>query len=329
MVDPRGSATERILRLAAYLDRRRDDDLTLGSITANVPGYDDDRSAPRGDSGELVERTKEWEALRKMVRRDLEDLRLSFGIVVEFDESDKRYRVQPPFFTADERRALISAAAVVDVEGLDQGDGAEPPAVGDLGSAIDERTCSIVLRVHSHVVALCDAIAARRAVTFGYHGRRRTLEVYAVGVWRNRWYAMGRERESGERRRYRLDRIDAAADGTPAIERLDHGASYEIPDDFDRDDVVRLDPNDWGRDPLVPARVRVGVDHVQHLQREFGGHVVARRADGAVVEIAVRHHASFLDRLLGFREHVRLLEPPELVDRLRAHLQAVAAGERS
>lgn len=327
MVQQAGGATERILRLAAFVGQRRSDDLTLGSITAHVPGYDDDRSAPRTFAGDLVEGTKEWEALRKMVRRDLEDLRVSFGIVVEFDDTDKRYRVEPPFFTAAERRALISAAAVVDVEGL--GDHRERVPIGELGSAVDDRSRNVVLRVHGHVVVLCDAIASRRAVTFGYHGRRRTMEPYAVGVWRNRWYVMGRERDSGERRRYRLDRIDAPPDGRPAIESGAARDSYAIPDDFHREEVVHLDPNDWGRDPLVRAQVAVDGDHLQDLQREFGGRVAAREGDGgAVVEIDVRHHASFLDRLLAFREHARLVGPPELVERLRAHLRAVAAGER-
>ncbi len=316
-----GSPAERILRLAAYLDEHRVD-LTLSAITANVPGYDDG-TVPRDHRGEILE-GKDWETVRKKLNRDFKDLEESFGIVVDFDDANRCYEMQKPFFTQQERRALISAAAVVDVEGID--DDAAP--VGELGTGVDEASRRVVLRVHAHVVALCDAIATRRAVAFRYHGSLRTLEPYAVGVWHNHWYVMGREREPDACRRYRLDRIDETADpdASVAIQSLDPADCFDIPDDFDRSEVVRLDPNDWGSDPLVRARIRANTDYVPSLQREFGGFVVERNADNAIVEVDVRHYVSFLNRLLGFREHALLIGPPVLIDILRSHLQQAAAG---
>ena len=316
-----GSPAERILRLAAFLDEHRVD-LTLSAITANVPGYDEG-NLDRDASGEVIEGTRAWESVRKRLNRDFKDLEESFGIVVDFDTTSLRYELQKPFFTQQERRALISAAAVVDVEGID--DDAAPS--GELGTGVDEAGRRVVLRVHAHVVAMCDAIAARRAVEFLYHGSLRTLEPYAVGVWHNHWYLMGRERETDALRRYRLDRIDetVGSDASVAIEVLDPSGCFDIPIDFDRSEVVRLDPNDWGSDPLVRARIRANTDYVPSLQREFGGFVIERNADHAIVEVDVRHYVSFLNRLLGFREHVLLLDPPELIALLRSHLHQAAA----
>ena len=88
---------------------------------------------------------------------------------------------------------------------------------------------------------------------------------------------------------------------------------------------MRLDPNDWGNDPPVIARVRVAADHVQNLQYELGGRVVERDDVSCVVELDVRHYSAFRDRLLGFRDHAVVIEPPALVTYVRDHLAAIVA----
>jgi len=319
MASTTDSGTERILRLAAYLDEHRGE-LTLSTITADVPGYDDG-NVERDDAGDIVEGSRSWETVRKKFQRDLKDLRDSLGIIVVFDESRHCYRLQSPFFTPAERRALISAAVVVDVEGLD--DDAIP--IGELGSAVDDVSRRFVLRVHAQVVAMCDAIATRRVITFSYHDQQRSFEPYAVGVWRNHWYVMGRDCATDTVRRFRLDRIDEAGDGNDVV-LVEPAMAFEIPHDFERDDVVRLDPNDWGRDQLLIARIRVDSDHEHGVQREFGGTVVERTSDGVMLQVEVRHYVSFLNRLLAFREHAIVIEPPELVEFVKGHLLAVVEG---
>ena len=42
---------------------------------------------------DLAKRSKEWEAVRKMLQRDIVDLRTLWGIEVEFDESEHHYRL--------------------------------------------------------------------------------------------------------------------------------------------------------------------------------------------------------------------------------------------
>src|SRR5262245_66338298 len=111
------SAAERILRLAAYLEAHERDVITLDEIRRDVAGYGDGTGTS----------TAEWEAARKKLQRDIHDLDTGWGIKVVYDEADHRYRLAPPFLSAPERAALISAAAVVTVEGLQA---LEPGAIG-------------------------------------------------------------------------------------------------------------------------------------------------------------------------------------------------------
>jgi predicted DNA-binding transcriptional regulator YafY len=223
------------------------------------------------------------------------------------------------FFTTEERRALIAAAAAVDVEGID-----DEPVLGELGAAVGDGDRRIVLSVPSLVRQLSDAIRERRPVRFGYHGRTRTLHAFAVGRWRTHWYVVGSEDGSDDRRRYRLDRIEPLTDDE--VIALGDANGYVIPAGFDAVDAMRLDPNDWGTDPLAVARVRVDADHAHTFQHELGGRVVERTPGSQTFEIDVRHYDSFRDRILGFGTRAVVVSPDALVALVRDHLAAVAQG---
>ena len=308
--------SERIIGLAAFLEGRKHSGTTLGDIVGEVPGYSVD--------GDLEIGSVAWETVRKRLQRDLEMLERSFGIVVDYDEQQHAYRLRAPYFTPDERRALIAAAAAVDVEGI-----GDTPVLGELGAAVDDDGQRIVLAVPERVRDLSAAIRARRSVRFLYHGRERTVDAYVIGRWRTHWYVAGYEHEAGQRRRYRLDRIEHPTIGLTSGAITPFGAdhSYEIPSDIDAVAEMRLDPNDWGHDPPVVARLRVDADLAHNVQHELGGRVVARATDTCEIELDVRHYQSFCDRVLAFGTHVRLLAPAELVTRLCDHLRAAAQSD--
>lgn len=301
--------------LAAYLDKHRDEPHTLDSLTAAVPGY---APAERDAHGRLVRGSPQWEALRRQLRRDLADLDEHFGVVVRFDESDQCWRLERPFLTAQERRALLAAAAVVDVEGVPD---VTPPELGAVAG--DEPTRAVVW-VHARVVDLLDARRTGTPVAFHYRGEERRIAPYAIGMWRNRWYVVGAQEGRDGIRRFRLDRIEEPPGGGPAVRPAGPPGSYTVPDDFDARAALALDPNDWGTDPPVHAVVRVARDRLAPFQRELGGVVVRDDGTTADVELTVRHYASFRVRLTAFGTDARLLRPPALVDDLVDWLARIA-----
>ena len=307
---------ERILHLAAFAaDRCADgDEITLTDIVDGV-GYPTD--AEHDEHGQLRSGTPEWETVRKMVQRDLKDLRDHWGIRLEFDERAHSYRLAPAFFTPEERRVLLAAVATVSVQGAPEG---EP---GELGATLDDRRALVVLRLHHLVATLRTAIGEGRKVQFRLYGVERHVQPYALGMWRNRWYLAGHDLDRDMPRRYRLDRVEP---GEPTIAVIGPADAYEVPADFDVDAAFDLDPNVWGQDPVVTACVRVGVDHVDAFRSELGGEVVETDGITAIVELEVRHYQSFRDRLLAFRGSAVVLEPPALVAVVRDHLAALAGG---
>jgi predicted DNA-binding transcriptional regulator YafY len=313
---PRIAPTERILALAAYLDHRRGSRVTLGDITQDVPGYDD-TGADRDSRGELVAGTTEWETLRKKVGRDLQDLGEYWGIHADWVEADGSYELRPAFFTPGERTALIAAAATVDVEGIP---GGQPD---DVGGAVDDTYAQAIVRVHPLVDPLRDACATRTPVRFRHRRQTRVLEPWALGTWASRWYVAGWDPEQEAMRRYRLDRIEQSADNS-SIEFIGEPDGYDVPDWFAPELAFDMDPNSWGQDPLLQAKVRVDLDHVPAFLRDLGGEVVETDRTHSTVALDVRHYQWTRDRLLGFRTHAVVIEPPALVAMLRNHLSGAA-----
>jgi predicted DNA-binding transcriptional regulator YafY len=293
-VTPGRRPEERVLALAAYL-HEHPRGVTRADIVEDVPGY---------GGGE--------EAVRRMLHRDLADLRDAFGIEVTFDERSQRYRLAPPFFTPAEREALVAAAALAAVEGL-------PTADPDpIGAAAGDDQVQVVLSVHPHVPVLRAAIARRRAVRFTYRGAAREVEPLALASAWGRWYLLGRQRPETVLRRFRLDRIEGG------VVACGDERAFTVPDDLDAALSRAVDPNVWGEDPPVDAVVAVDRDHLDRFRREFAATITSHDPDRGEVTLTVRHRASLPVRLAAYRGHARLVAPVELVDEVRAWLLRLA-----
>jgi hypothetical protein len=96
-----------------------------------------------------------------------------------------------------------------------------------------------------------------------------------------------------------------------------------VQDWFDSELAFDLDPNSWGHDPLLVARVEVDQDFGPSFISEFQGEVTSKSDEIWEVEFKVRHYQSTLVRLLAFREHARIVSPPPLQSLVQDHLFAV------
>lgn len=299
--DKSAQVEERILQLAAYFKQHAG--ATRDDVRRDVPLY-------RGMTTDA--------SIRQQLYRDIETLRESLGIVVEWEELDQRYVMRPPFLTAAERKQVLAAAAAVDVDL----EGIEEPEPGAIGGALDDADTQIFLTVSAAVRVLRDAIATRTPVTFNYSDQPRRLEPWVIALWRRHWYVVGREQASGERRVFRIDRASAVRGATDAAP-----GSFEIPADFARASAIALDPNDWGTDPPVTALIEVDPDYADRLAYSLGGRVrPARSGQPTLVEAQVRNYAAFVDRVLEVREHARVVEPTALVDAVVGWLTAVTGS---
>jgi proteasome accessory factor B len=291
--------------------------LSLREIADRVPGYPDAHGARR----QAFERDK----------RLLRDEGVPMQVVPIGGEDQLGYRVDPDSYylpdlglEAEEQAALNLAVA-----GVHLGEPIGRDALSKLGAGGDvpQRSSAAPLVDLASVDGLpglpvvFDAIRQRAAVRFDYRGEQRHVDVAGLRFRNGHWYVIGFDRQRGEARTFRIDRID----GTP---KLDAPQTAEVPPDFDVDEAFARDPWQFGSGEAVAVEVLVDGVEAGRVAAELGQDaVVEHRSDGSVVvRLAVTDTEALILWVLDLLDHAEVLQPDAVRAAVVERLEAVAAG---
>ncbi len=169
---------------------------------------------------------------------------------------------------------------------------------------------------------LMAALSAQRVVQFAHRkpsadsADKRTVEPWGVLSWRGRWYLVGHDRDRGEVRSFRLDRI------TGTVKVLTGSATTKRPDDLNMLEVVR------GANPPASetARIRVTPERAGQLHRI--ARVISRDGDCDVLTIDYADTDWLGGLVAAAGVDAFVLEPGELRKSVVALLAAAAGGQR-
>ena len=158
---------------------------------------------------------------------------------------------------------------------------------------------------------LWEAALASRPVAFAYRGVDRVVEPWRLVNRKGSWYLIGLDRTRGEGRSFKVSRIESApvlqaGDVTPPDPALVEHHLASLKARRDNEAVVAV------RDGTAPDLTRFGRPAEADAPPGFAAWRVRVSADAAG-DLA-QHGADVL-----------VLDPPELADAVRAHLEAVAA----
>jgi proteasome accessory factor B len=229
-----------------------------------------------------------------------------------------RYELRGLDLDDDEARALQVAMAATR-----PGSTSGQEALWKLGAgAIDRSTAvSAVLPDVPELPALRDAVAQRTAVRFRYRDVDREVDPWGLLLRDGFWYLVGFDHARGERRTYRIDRIDGRVDALG-------GRTFERPAGFDPRDALPADPKRIGAGPDArDARVRIDAPRAAAAIADLGhDRVAAHHADGSVeVDVPCANLPAFRSWLLGFLEHAEVLAPHDVRAHVVEWLEAVAS----
>jgi proteasome accessory factor B len=303
---------ERLTNLVAtLLDTRRP--LTLEEIVELVPGYPDDKVAHR-----------------RQFERDKETLR-GIGIPVRLESVDdlgpeQGYRILPDEYylptldlAPEEQAALHVAVTAVRLEG-----GPAPAeALWKLGGREGEAANALAaLPTVPALPALFDAYRSRTTVTFGYRGEVRHVDPWGILFRRGHWYVVGHDHDRGDRRSFRVDRIEGDVETGPA-------QGFEPPAHLEPGAMLGDEPWRYGDEEVVSARAAVDAAQAATVVEQVGKEaVVERRDDGSVVvELSVTNTAAFRSFVLEFLDAAEVVAPAELRDEMRAWLETLAGSD--
>lgn len=197
---------------------------------------------------------------------------------------------------------------------VDGTDGVAPDAalVGDLG-------------IDAAVVPLFAAIAERRVVTFDYlrdgDRTRRSLEPWTLGLRRGHWYVEGHDRDRGEPRQFRVDRIV----GDP---QSGEAGAFEPPSGLS----APSDRAPWrfGSGEAHTATIRVAPEKVPFVAASLGPRASqSADSDGwTSFDFEVTDVEAFRSFVIGLLDDVEVVGPPQLRRDLIEWLTTVAGGPR-
>lgn len=229
-----------------------------------------------------------------------------------------RYELRGLELDEDEMRALQVAMAATR-----PGSATAQDALWKVGAGLLDEQAPVAAIVPDlpALPVLRDAVSGRTSVTFRYRDVDRTVDPWGLLLRDGFWYLVGHDRGRGERRTYRIDRIQGSVDAVA-------GSRFERPTGFDPRDAFPDDPKEIGADPARPdAVVVVDARRAGRVERELGADRVRRRhADGSVeVAVPCGNEPAFRSWLLGYLGAAEVLSPGDVRERVIAWLETVAS----
>jgi len=301
--------------LLVLLDASRP--LSLREIAEQVPGYPEGHDARR----------QSFERDKRLLRDE--------GVPVLAEQIDGEeqvgYRVDPDAYylpdlglEPDEQAALNLAVAGVHLgepigrEALSKlGVGGQWPRRGATLPLVDLPLADGL----PALPVLFDAVRLGAAVTFSYRGEQRSLDVAGIRFRGGHWYVVGRDRDRGEARTFRVDRIDRLPDvGAPG--------SSELPDGFDADGAFDRDPWNFASGEALEVDVAVDPSEASRVVTELGPEAVIDRTDGGgiVVRLVVTDVEALISWVLDLLDHAEVVAPDEVRAGVVARLEAFATA---
>ena len=258
---------------------------------------------------------------RRSFERDKATLR-AMGVPIRDigDDAETRYRVDPKEYylpdlglSDDELAALHVAVTAVGL-GSTAGEG----ALMKLGGIEGAGAAPIAELPFVDVLApLFEASRHRAVVHFSYRGRLRELEPWGLTSKFGHWYVVGFDRGADDMRVFRADRIEDDIETGP-------GNRFEVPGDFRADSYLEDRPWDYGEGRATDVVVQVDPGYeVSFCQAVGPGARVEQAPDGSTrVTIRAIEIRAVVNFVLGFLDHVQIVEPVEARDAVITALDA-------
>ena len=247
---------------------------------------------------------------RRAFERDKATLR-AMGVPLQESGPDResRYRVDPKEYylpdlalSEDELAALHVAVTAI---GLGSTEGAG--ALMKLGGIEGAGSMPIAELPFVEVLApLFEASRRRAPVEFRYRDRLRRLEPWGLTSRSGRWYVVGLDHGVDDMRVYRADRIEGDILTGAA-------GQFSVPADFRADAYLEDRPWDYGDGRPTDVTLLVDAGHELGVLHAIGPDARVESAPDGSTRVRIRaiELGALVNFVLGFGEHVEIVDPPE------------------
>ena len=287
--------------------------LTKSEILNAVEGYEGYRENPA--------------TVERMFERDKDELRqlgieIEVGSIDPFFEDELGYRISPSSYALrisdlnPKELALLSLAASLWRDSAlgtasqsalrkfrSLGIPADFQDVGYLEATIEQPS--------DFFLTINQAIEERQAITFRYFGSvdsDRQVHPYALTLWNGFWYLVGKDIAAGDKRIFKLLRIDGE------VAAVGKKGAYEIPSDFHIQN--ELFANDANSERM--AIIEIVKDRALLLREK--SKLIQLGAEFDRFEVAFESEYRLLEEILANTPHVRVISPIDIQEKVKSKL---------
>lgn len=275
-------------------------------------------------------------AFERTFERDKDELR-AMGVPVETGSNSalfpdeigyrirrKDFELPPISFSAEETAALGLAATVW--ESATQAEQAVSALAKLRAAGVDpdpERLAGLAPTIGARepaFAAIWAATAERVVVGFSYKGQPRRVQPWAMAYRRGSWYLVALDVDKGERRTFKVSRIEAE------VTRLGKPGAYQVPAEVEMDAVLAgLEPGPADAEAVVAIRDGRAAD-----LRRRAHPVEAQGVPCGFTSYAVSYSRTgdFVGEICAHGADVIVLAPAGIRRSVIAQLRAVAGGRK-
>jgi proteasome accessory factor B len=189
---------------------------------------------------------------------------------------------------------------------------------------------AVALRRKEYLESLRKAITNRKNVVLVYHGlwrdekTQRTISPYGLVCRQGTWILVGHCHMRDAVRVFHVDRIT----GLEVNRFQPKTPDFEFPSGFKLDDCVAKRPWEIRAHDPITAVVRFVPPVAEAVVAELGSGAkkVEEEGDARILHLEVSYLDGLLPTLLWYRDKVRVLEPPELVEKMKDALSKISSG---
>ncbi len=244
---------------------------------------------------------------KRTLQRDLKEIRTLFGIDIEYSKSGKGYYISQNETENVNSQRVLEAFEIFN--SLNVANNLAPFVSTEKQKPIGTE----------HLQKLLYAIKNKLIIRFFYQefwengAKSISMEPYAIKEFKNRWYVIGKEKNSGEINKFSLDRLT-----NPEITKI----KFEIPLTFNINSAYQHCFGIIISKKGKPQKIKLSFNalqgkYVKSLPLHHSQKIISESKSELLLELTVFATHDFIMELLSFGENVVIRSPKSLANKIK------------
>ncbi len=248
---------------------------------------------------------------KRTFQRDLKEIDALFSIEIKFDRKQKGYYIDEGIESTGSSQRILEVFDIFHTVQMTQN--------FDEVIFLEPRKPQATYLIND----ILEAIKKRQAINIQYqkfndtHPTLRTIECYGLKEYKNRWYLLGVEEYSKKLKSFALDRIATLQKNV--TKKYDKNTNINI-DEIYNNCFGIITPNQEKVQHVVVTFDKFQKDYIKTLPLHHTQKILNEDPNNLTISLDVYITPDFITELLSFGQHVKVIKPASLVQKIKSEL---------